>query len=193
LSIAKSHTGNFVQGEQGATYTIVVANAVSSGPTSGLVTVTEQPPGGESILSMAGDSTVWTCGASSCTTSNSVPGGRSYPPIAVSVTVGSNAASPLTNVAIVSGGGSATSQSASDVTTVVPFTCTFTGGTTPTVADVQMIVNEALGIYPAEFDLNGDGSINVLDIQIVIVAALSASCIGQIKNIKNILLKHQEN
>jgi len=165
----------FVQGEQGAIYYIVVSSA-SAGPTSGPVTVTENPPTGESIISMAGGS-VWTCGASSCATSKSIAAGTSYPPIAVSVMVASNAASPLTNIATVSGGGSALSPSASDLTTVVPLTCTFTGGPTATVADVQMLIDEALGLYPAAFDLNGDGSVNVADIQTVVGAATSGTCV----------------
>jgi len=175
LSIALSHTGDFVQGEQGATYYIVVSSA-SAGPTSGMVTVTENPPTGESIVSMAGGS-VWTCGASSCTTTKSIAAGASYPPIAVSIIVASNASSPLTNIATVSGGGSSTSPSASDITTVVPLTCTFTGAPTATVADVQMLINEALGLYPAAYDLNGDGSVNVVDLQIAMGTVLNGACI----------------
>ena len=176
LSISMSHTGNFVQGEQGATYTIVVSSA-SVGPTNGLVTVTEHPPIGESIISMTGDPSVWTCGASSCTTSKSIVGGGSYPPITVSVIVASNAASPLANTATVSGGGSAASPSASDLTTIVPLTCNFTGGATPTVADVQMMIDEALGLYPATFDLNKDGSVNIADVEVVAAAAIKDSCV----------------
>ena len=41
LSIAKTHAGNFTQGQVGATYTITVSNAAAAGPTNGTtVTVT---------------------------------------------------------------------------------------------------------------------------------------------------------
>ena len=46
LSIAKSHTGSFAQGQQGATYTITVTNGAGAGPTSGTVTVIDTLPAG---------------------------------------------------------------------------------------------------------------------------------------------------
>ena len=45
LGIAKTHAGNFTQGQTGATYAIAVSN-VGTGPTSGLVTVTDTLPAG---------------------------------------------------------------------------------------------------------------------------------------------------
>src|ERR1039458_4345649 len=47
-SVSKTHTGNFTQGQSGATYTVTVANA-SSGPVSGTVTVTETVPAGMTL------------------------------------------------------------------------------------------------------------------------------------------------
>jgi hypothetical protein len=47
---------------------------------------------------------------------------------------------------------------------------------TITVADVQLIINEALGVSPAVNDLNGDGVVNVIDVQIEINAALGLGC-----------------
>jgi hypothetical protein len=44
------------------------------------------------------------------------------------------------------------------------------------VADVQLEINEALGLAPAVNDLNGDGSVNVADVQIEINAALGLGC-----------------
>jgi hypothetical protein len=38
------------------------------------------------------------------------------------------------------------------------------------------MINEALGVMSATHDLNGDGMVNVVDIQIVINAALSLGC-----------------
>jgi hypothetical protein len=46
-----------------------------------------------------------------------------------------------------------------------------------TVADVQLIINEALGVALAVHDLNGDGLVTVADVQIVINAALGLGCI----------------
>ena len=45
------------------------------------------------------------------------------------------------------------------------------------VADVQMLINEALGLYPAAFDRNGDGSVNVGDVLIVVNAVIRGACI----------------
>jgi hypothetical protein len=45
-----------------------------------------------------------------------------------------------------------------------------------TVADLQLIINEALGVAPAANDLNGDGLVNVVDIQIEIDAVLGMGC-----------------
>jgi hypothetical protein len=44
------------------------------------------------------------------------------------------------------------------------------------VLDVQRMVNEALGKISAGNDLNGDGKVNVADIQIVIAAVLGLGC-----------------
>ena len=44
------------------------------------------------------------------------------------------------------------------------------------VGDVQLEINEALGLATAVNDLNGDGTVNVVDVQIVIDAALSLGC-----------------
>jgi len=44
------------------------------------------------------------------------------------------------------------------------------------VADVQLIIDQALGVIPAVNDLNGDNVVNVADVQIVIDAALGLGC-----------------
>ena len=48
LAIAKSHTGNFTVGVNGA-YTITVSNAAGSGPTTGTITVTDTLPTGPDV------------------------------------------------------------------------------------------------------------------------------------------------
>jgi hypothetical protein len=47
LSIGKSYSGNFIQGENGASYTMTVSNAAGAGWTTGVVTVTEAGGGGD--------------------------------------------------------------------------------------------------------------------------------------------------
>jgi hypothetical protein len=44
------------------------------------------------------------------------------------------------------------------------------------VVDVQLVINEALGVATASHDLNTDGTVNVVDVQIVINAALGLGC-----------------
>ena len=111
LSIAKTHSGNFTQGQSNAAYTVTVSNASGAGTTDGKVTVTETVPAGTTLVSMAG--TGWTCpgtAANNCTRSDPLYGGASYPAIAVTVSVAGNATSPQVNSVSVSGGGSATAN-----------------------------------------------------------------------------------
>ena len=119
LTVTKTHTGNFTQGQTNATYTVTVGNGAGAGPTSGTVTVTENAPSGLTLVSMSG--TGWSCGSSACTRSDVLNAGGSYPAIAVTVKVASNAPAQVTNQASVSGGGSVTAN-ASDVTTVTAAT-----------------------------------------------------------------------
>src|SRR5204863_9853597 len=53
LSITKTHSGNFTQGQIGATYTLTVSN-VGAGPTSGTVTVTDTLPSSLTATGLAG-------------------------------------------------------------------------------------------------------------------------------------------
>jgi uncharacterized membrane protein len=115
LTIAKSHAGNFTQGQNGAAYSVTVSDTAGAGPTSGAVTVTETVPSGLTLVSMAGLG--WTCTSNHCTRSDVLNPGASYPAIAVTVNVGAGASSPQVNSASVSGGGSA-SAGAMDSTVV---------------------------------------------------------------------------
>jgi hypothetical protein len=47
------------------------------------------------------------------------------------------------------------------------------------VSDVQSIVIEALGLSAAVNDLDSDGVVNVVDVQIAVNAALGLSCAAQ--------------
>ncbi|HLJ45113.1 MAG TPA: hypothetical protein VKU01_03855, partial [Bryobacteraceae bacterium] len=115
LSVTSTHTGNFAQGQQGATYTVTVLNGASAGPTSGTVTVTETLPAGLTLVSMSGPG--WTCAGASCSRSDALAAASSFQPITVTVNVAANATSPLVNRVSVSGGGSATAN-ATDSTVI---------------------------------------------------------------------------
>ncbi|HXE64435.1 MAG TPA: cohesin domain-containing protein [Bryobacteraceae bacterium] len=54
--------------------------------------------------------------------------------------------------------------------------CDINADGTTNVADVQLVINEALGVTPSVHDLNHDGSVNVADVQKVINAALGLGC-----------------
>jgi len=103
LLISSSHTGNFYQGEQNATYTLTVSNLANSVSTAGTVTVSDTVPAGLTLVSMSG--TGWTCSSTTCSRSDVLTSGATFPAITVSVNVDSGASSPLTNAASVSGGG----------------------------------------------------------------------------------------
>ena len=119
LTIAKSHAGNFSQGQTNATYSIVVTNS-GSAATTGVVTVTDTLPASLSATNMAG--TGWTCvlATRTCTRLDSLAAGLSYPAIVVTVTVASNAPASVTNTATVSGGGeiNVANDTATDPTTI---------------------------------------------------------------------------
>ena len=67
LTIAKSHSGNFTQGQAGA-YTITATNS-GSGVTSGTVTVTDSLPSGLTASALSGSG--WTCTVSTVTCTRS--------------------------------------------------------------------------------------------------------------------------
>ena len=127
LSITKSHQGTFTQGQSNVTYTLTVSNTLGTAATSGLVTVTDNPPAGLTVVSLAG--TGWTCASNSCTRSDALLPGASYPAITATVNVGSAATSPQINSVSVSGGGSVTAT-ATDPATVIPSNSTCANSST---------------------------------------------------------------
>lgn len=115
FQITKTHTGNFQQGQQNATYTITITN-VGTAPTSGNVQVTDTPPPGETLVSGSGSG--WSFpGGPVATRSDPLPVGQSWPPITVTVNVAANATSPQVNMVSVSGGGGQAAN-AQDSTTI---------------------------------------------------------------------------
>jgi uncharacterized repeat protein (TIGR01451 family) len=122
LTITKTHTGNFLQGQTSAPYTLTVTNLTGNGPTSGQVTVTDTLPTGLTLASMFG--TGWSCNFStaSCVRSDVLAANASYPTITVLVNVAGNAPASVINTANVSGGGDITpgNDTATDPTTINP-------------------------------------------------------------------------
>ncbi len=125
LTISKTHSGSFTQGQGAATYTVTVSNQASALPTSGTVIVTEKPPAGMNLVSMAG--TGWACGGNQCSRNDVLNPAAAYPALTVTVSVQGNAPSQLTNQVTVSGGNSA-AASAADTTVIAAAGCgaTFT-------------------------------------------------------------------
>jgi hypothetical protein len=72
-------------------------------------------------------------------------------------------------------------QFTSGASLITPLNCSATGGSghfgVTNVADVQLMINEALGKAPPVDDLVGNGVVNVADVQIVINAALGLGCV----------------
>ncbi len=128
LTITKTHTGHFVQGQTAALYSLAVKNIGLSAST-GQVTVTESLPSSLSLTSMSG--TGWTCTNATCTRSDTLQANQSYPGITVSVTVATDAPVSITNTASVAGGGEAnqSNDTATDTAVVDPAAIAIAGGT----------------------------------------------------------------
>jgi uncharacterized repeat protein (TIGR01451 family) len=109
LTVAKSHTGNFTQGQTGAAYTITVSNSGGSA-TTGTVTVVDTLP--ESLTATAMSGSGWTCtvGTKTCSRSDSLALASSYPSITLTVNVAAGAPSSVVNAVTVSGGGESNSS-----------------------------------------------------------------------------------
>jgi hypothetical protein len=125
LFVAKSHVGNFTQGQVGATYTIVVSSRPSMPPlillpTMGTVSVVDALPAALTATSIGGAGWSCTLATLTCTRSDSLPSGSSYPPIVLTVDVSPTAPASVVNVATVSGGGDVTpaNGTASDATAI---------------------------------------------------------------------------
>jgi len=154
LSILKTHSGPFAQGQQNATYTVTVSNNNAAATSSGGVSVTDTLPSGLTLISMAG--TGWNCSSNTCTRSDSLAGGASYPAITVTVNVLGNAASPQVNQVSVSGGGSAPA-SWSDSTQITISTPTLTVNRTR----LNFGYSNALITSPQTVTVNISGGLNV--------------------------------
>jgi uncharacterized repeat protein (TIGR01451 family) len=119
LTITKTHSGNFLRPQTGATYTITVSN-VGTVDTTALVTVDDTLPAGLTATDISGLN--WNCTLTplQCTRGDVLVAGTSFDPITLTVNVANNAASSVTNTAKVSGGGESNTanNTASDVTQI---------------------------------------------------------------------------
>jgi hypothetical protein len=93
----------------------------------------------------------------------------SFPHGSTTLTVANCAATDGQGNALNSGCGAA-------VIVQTPSNCDINSSQTVDVSDVQMIINEVLGVSPAVHDLNHDGSVNIADVQIVINSVLGLGC-----------------
>jgi uncharacterized repeat protein (TIGR01451 family) len=146
LAITKKHTGNFVRGQSGATYTIYVSNT-GTAPATGAV-VSERPPAHLTITGMSGAG--WTCGVQppQCSRLDSLGPNEIYSPITVTVDVSPAAPAVVINEAVVSSAQTA-SQTAADPTNIVaPVLRSSLGGA---------LAAGAAPVAVAAGDFNGDG------------------------------------
>jgi hypothetical protein len=121
LTVAKSHVGNFTQGDIGDTYTITVTNNGPQ-PTVGPVSVADLLPTALTATGLSGTGWTINLGMLTATRSDPLAPGASYPPLTVTVNVAGNASAMVTNMAVVSGGGelNTSNDTANDPTTVIP-------------------------------------------------------------------------
>jgi hypothetical protein len=145
LTIFKTHSGSFTQGQTGASYTITATNS-GGAATSGTVTVTDTLPAGLTATAMSG--TNWACTLSTvtCTRNDPLAAGASHPAITLKVNVASNAPASVTNTATVSGGGetNTSNDTANDHATITPYgTLAHVGGGSahPVVTNQVMTFN----------------------------------------------------
>ena len=146
LDITVTHTGNFTQGDTADVYTLFVTN-IGTMTSTGTVSVVNTLPNGLSATALGGSGWTANLATLTCTRSDSLVGGATYPPITVTVRVATNAPASVTNTAVVSGGGDAIPDTATDPTTVNPFS---TGGGTYTgiLAGWDMSGQTAYGLSP---------------------------------------------
>jgi len=126
LAVTVNHSGNFVQGQLGAVYTITVENQ-GANATVGPIWVTDALPSGLTYANASG--TGWGCSgffqSVSCTRSDNLPAGASYPPISLTVNVALSTPILVTNTVTVStdywNDTNAANDSSSDPTSIVQY------------------------------------------------------------------------
>ena len=125
LTVTKTHTATFTQGERGAVdalfYTLTVGNS-GGAPTTGTVTLIDNVPTG--LIPVSASGTGWTCSISaqsvSCIRADALAIGASYPAVTLGVDVESDAPASVVNTATIAGGGdvNASNNTANDPTQI---------------------------------------------------------------------------
>jgi hypothetical protein len=156
LTILAIHTGNFSQGQMGATYTITATNS-GTGPTIGAVQVVDQLPADLTATAIGG--TGWSCvlPTLTCSRSDALAPAGSYPPITLTVTVSSTAAASVTNQATVSGGGeiNLANDTATNPTTINPIVV-ISGQVS--VTTTGFVRNHSTGLWSATITVTNTGT-----------------------------------
>lgn len=139
LTVAKSHTDTFTQGDAARTYKITVGNA-GAGATTGAVAVSDTLPTGLEPTSadnavINGWSVSFVGQVITATRSDALAAGGAYPDLVITVAVAADSPLNVTNTATVSGGGETNTgnDSASDPTTI------FASGTTPPTSSINAL------------------------------------------------------
>jgi hypothetical protein len=164
-----STTTNLIIGGQPPVVT-VTATPQNSGPNScETVTVNAQPGANGASLSVV---------------QASVDGGNTYTPLSLASLPYTFTAPGQGFLHIVAQAVDASNQSgAADAMFLTTGTCqqakcNVSANFGITANDVQQMINEALGVAAASDDLNGDGVVNIIDVQLEINATLTGSCPG---------------
>jgi uncharacterized repeat protein (TIGR01451 family) len=122
LIVTSTHSSDFTQGQNGASYTLTVTN-IGPQATNGTVVLTDNLP--TIFTSVTGSGSGWNCppvfnGAITCTRSDSLAAGASYPPASITFNVIPTAPPSATNVVSVSGGGDLDlGEGSSDFTNII--------------------------------------------------------------------------
>ncbi len=128
VSVVKSHSGNFRQGDIGDTYTVAVSNA-GPGKTGGTLTLTDTLPAALTATAMSG--TGWDCTGNTfpaagpttltCTSTSQIAAGSGYPAVTLTVNVANNAPASVTNTASIAGSldNTPANNTSSDGTTII--------------------------------------------------------------------------
>jgi hypothetical protein len=156
---------------------------MAGAPPAVTVTATPQNTGSNSCETIRINAQPGVNGAALSVVQASVDGGFTFMPLSL-------ASLPYTFIApgqgflhIVASATDASNQSnAADVTFLTSGTCqqakcNVTANFGIAVNDVQQMINEALGLANASDDLNGDGVVNIQDVQLEIIAAMTGSCL----------------
>ena len=155
---------------------VTVTNSGTSA-TSGSLTVSDVVPAGLTATAIGGAGWSCTLATVTCIRNDTLIAGGSFS-LAVTVTIANNAPGSVTNQVSASGGG-AMPAAATDIVTILPYSpCDLTQDGIIDAADVRRIITDVLSAASPQEDLNQDTAVNVVDIQVLINAALSQVCVG---------------